>query len=807
MGSTLADLRYAIRQLVARPGFALAAILSLALGLGANTTIFGVTNALLLREMAVPRPEEMVKVYVGDHSPLGLADLEYFRSHARTFRYLVAEDQSPATMLEGDTPERVIASVVTGDFWQALELKPQAGRFFARQRNDAATDAPVVVLSDAFWRRRFAADPSIVGRKLHIGRTPVEVTGIAPPGFGSSIYGFGTDLYLPLSDAEPVLGVSAASFSGGLYATGRLHSGVQREQADAEMRLLMEQLRKEQPDGHQRMTVRVDHARGLTAEVRAPVAIASGFLSVITGLVLLIACANVGNLLLARNAARRRELGVRLALGAERSRLVRQLLTENLLLALAAGGAGLVAAAWMGRVLVGLMPAEAHTLLSLPVDGRVALYGVSVSLIALLAFGLAPALRATRDDVFSALRDDSRAVAGGRSRLRKGFLLAQVGLSTVLLAIALLFARSLQHAQHIDAGYDASNLVSVGIDLRLGRYDAKTGTQFFDRVVNEMRSLSIVRGAALAATVPLSGSRMEMAYVREGEAPLPDNTPRPTTDFNVVGPGYFATTGIALLRGRDFTPLDDSGSTRVIVVNRAMAERLTPGADVIGKRISFENSRGPWFEVVGVARDIKYNTLGESSTPMVYVPLPQQYRRSMMVQVRLAPGTTLNVARKALMSIVATVDPGLPPADIQTVASQQQLSLLPSKIGAGILGVFGTLALVLASVGIFGVAAFAVAQRTREIGIRSALGARPAALLGAVLGDTLRTVATGCVIGVALALGAAQLLRSQLYGVGAVEPVTFVLVPIVLTVVAVVATAIPARRAVRVDPVVALRSE
>ena len=806
MSSFLFDLRYALRQLRSRPAFTITAILSLALGLGANLTVFGATNALLLQPMPVPRPDEMVRVYNRRHSPFGFRDFEYFRASSRTLA-LTAEDQFPATMRDGAEPERVMTGVVAGDYWRVLELRPQLGRLFYTERSDTASATPVVVLGDAFWRKRFSADPGIVGRKLRLGGTTVEVIGVGPLGFGSSMHGFRVDLWVPIGDAAQVLGVPPERLGGGLYTTGRLRGDVRQEQASAELAVLMDRLRREEPESHERMTVRIDRARGVTAEIRGPVALAAAFLLVVTGLVILIACANVGNLVLARNAARRREVGIRVALGAARRRIVSQLLTESVVLTAGAVAAGLVIAWWTGKLLVGLIPADAPANLLVPVDARVLLYSLVVAAVAVLTFGLAPALRASTPDVSSALRDDSRSVAGVRSRLRRGFLLAQVALSTVLLAVALLFARSLGKARSIDTGIDATNLVSVGVDLSLGRYDEQTGTRMFERLVEEMRALPFVRSASMAATIPLSGSRMETTYSSEGEAQPGENAPRPPTDFNMVGPSYFATSGISLLQGRDVGPADRDGSPRVAVVNETMAARLARGGSALGRRVSLEGPNGPWIEIVGVVRDIKYNSLGEGPTAMLYVPHAQMYRDEMLLQVRLAPGTPLATARAALLGVVAAADPTLPPASFQAVTAAQGVALLPARIGAGVLGGFGAMALLLASVGIFGVAAFAVAQRTREIGIRSALGARPRALIGSVLGDTARTVIIGGTIGIALAAASAQLLRSQLYGVAALDPVTFLLVPMVLGIVAVLASAIPAWRAVRVDPVTALRSE
>lgn len=802
----LEDLRYALRQLGNRPAFTITAVLSLAFGLGANAAIFSLGHALLLSPMPVPGPGEMVHVYNGQHSPFSLADFEFLSRRLDSTVTLIGEQHRAATMQAEGDPERVTVSVTAGDYWRTLGISPQLGTFVTRARDDVSGAEPQVVLSDRFWRRRFAADPAIIGRSIRVGVSSAVVAGVAGPGFTGSLYGFTSDLWIPLSDAVTVLGAPAASLGSSLYVTGRLRPGVTRDQAQGRLDVVVNQLQQSQPETRRRRTARVEAAHGITAELRNPVMLVSGFLLAVTVLVLLTACANVGNLLLAHNATRRVELGVRVAMGAGRRRIVRQLLTESLVLAVCAGAIALFFASWVGDVLALLVPDGLPVSIPVPVDAMVVGYGAGISLLAVLAFGLAPAMRAIPVDVAQALRGGARSVVrGGRGGQR--FLLVQVTLSTVLLAVALLFVRSLGNARHLDPGFDTSGLVAMDVDLGPGEQDRANGIAFFDHLVERLRALPFARGVSVAATVPLAGTRLEVPWVRAGDPP-PSPDERPTlTDFGVVGTGYFAMSGIGVLRGREFVADDRTGAPLVAIVNQTMARRLAPGGDALGRRLSLSGADGPFAEVVGIVRDVRYNALNETTPPFVYVPFAQNFRPEMQVEVRLDPSAPFGTASRAIAGVLAAANPTLPPAQVRRVDDLQRIALLPARVGAGTVGAFGVLALMLAAVGIFGVSAFSVAQRTREIGIRSALGASASALLRTVLGDTVKTVVIGGIAGSVLAIAAQQLIRSQLYGVGAIDPVTFVGVPLVLATVAALAAAVPARRAIRVDPAITLQAE
>jgi predicted permease len=554
------------------------------------------------------------------------------------------------------------------------------------------------------------------------------------------------------------------------------------------------------------MTVRLDPARGVVAEIRAPATIASTFLMVIVGLVLLIACANVANLLLARATSRRREIGVRLAIGASQGRLVRQLLTENALLALIGGAAAFLAAIQVSRVLAAVLSANipVDLAVSFAPDQRVLAYTVALSLATALLFGLAPALLSVRRDLVTALRDDADKSGYRRSKLRSTLVVGQVLLCTVLVAGSMLFLRSLGNAKDIDPGFNTRGVVDIPIDLRPRQLAAEAGGTLYSRILDETRALPGVTAATMANVVPLSGSNNASAVWIENAAPA-DGQRLPQAYFNVVATDYLRTLGIPLRRGRDFAATDLATSDPVIVVNETMARRFWPTDDALGKRISTIGATGPWVRVVGIVKDTRYNSLGETTPAFMYLPLAQNYEPSMIVQVRTSGSAA--AGGESVGRIVRALDPQLPAVRATALEQDMQLALLPAKVGAALLGTFGSLALLLATVGIYGVAAFAVARRTREIGIRAALGAQTRDVLRLVVGESMRRVAIGLVLGLAGALGLARVLASQLYGVAALDPVTFILTPVILGGVALVASVIPACRAARVDPLVALRSD
>ena len=806
----LSDLRYAFRQLRRTPGFAAVAVLSLALGIGANATIFSVANAFLLRTVRGVDPARLVRVYRNHHSPLDHNEFRFVRDNSRgVFADIAGERLMNVARTGAGESARMSAAVVTGNYFSALGVLAAHGRLFAGG-DGAAEPEPVVVLSHRYWTRHLGGDSSVIGTTLHVNERPFTVVGVAAEGFTSSVFLWRPDAFFPMSAARALLGVDPERWGGSLYVTARLAPDVSQPQADAVLAGLAAKLRETDPERYdERASLRTDHARGVNAELRTPVAAALGFLLVIVALVLLVACANLANLLLARATTRRREIGVRLALGAGRGRLVRQLLTESLLLAVLGGVAGLTMAGWATGAIGAFIDRRAPepVLVDASPDFGVLAFTAVLCVLTALAFGLAPALQASSPGVVGALKDGASGAGFRRSRLRSGLVVLQVTVCTVLLACSSLVLRSLVNARDMSPGFATAGLLDAAVELGPRQLAPAQQRTFYDQLLERTRALPGVRSAALAELVPLGGSNSQMSAWEEG-APLPADGARPPAPyFNVVSAGYFATIGIPVLRGREFTTADRDSAPGVVIVNETMAARWWPGESAIGKRVSIDGPQGPWREVVGIARDAKYNSLGEDPPPFMYLPHAQLMRSGMVLHVRASSEAAATALRPALGRLLAELDPMLPPARVVAIEEDMAISLLPVQAGAVLLSLFGAVALLLASLGIYGVTSYAVAQRTRELGVRAALGAAGSDLLRLVMGGTGRLVAAGLVLGVALALGAGQLLASQLYGVGAADPVTFVATPVFLAAVAALAVYIPARRATRVDPIIAIRSE
>jgi predicted permease len=803
MEQLVTDVRYAVRTFLRNPAFTAVAIISLALGIGVNVVIFSVVNAALERPISgVADHDRLVRVYRGSYSPLAYQDFLYLRDSLRSFDGMVAERLQAVNMDRGGAVVPLQAAVVPDDYFQVLGVVPERGRTFIGSTGVAEQ---VVVLSHRYWVRELGGDSTVIGTAIRLNDSPFTVLGVAGASFTSSLPLWNPGVFIPFSAARPILGVDPSVWNSSVYATARLRSTVSRDEAQAEVDVRTSQLVASRPGVRDSMTVRLDVARGVIAEIRRPAKVVSTFLMVVVGLVLLIACANVANLLLARASARRREIGVRLAIGASRGRIVRQLLTESLLLALAGGMAAFVAGAQVARGLGLVLSANIPVdfVVDFGADKRVLLYTAVLSVLTAVLFGLTPALQSVRHDLVTAIRDDSERSGYRRSRLRSALVVSQVLLCTVLVAGSMLFLRSLTNARSIDPGFPTAGIVDVPIDLGPRQIDEAQGIAFYQRLLDETRVIPGVQSATVANVVPLSGSNNQTGAWIEGTTNAGERPP--LAYFNVVGSDYLRTLGIPVVRGRDIVSTDVSTSELVAVVNETMARRLWPGADALGRRMSIAGGTGPWIRVVGIAKDTRYNSLGETAPPFMYLPLTQNYQRTMVLQVRAA-GTASSIG-EAIGRAVRSLDPQLPAVRPVSLESDMQVALLPAKAGAGLLGAFGVLALMLATVGIYGVASFAVARRTREIGIRAALGAQRGDVLRLVVGESMRRVVLGLGIGLLAALGLARVLASQLYGVAAVDPVTFTVTPLILGGVALVASWIPARRAARVDPLVALRGE
>jgi predicted permease len=804
MDNLLNDLRYAFRTLVRNPGFSIVAVASLALGIGVNVVIFSVMNAMLQKPLGgVTDAGRLVRVYRGSHSPLAYQDFLYLRDSVRSFGGIVGERVQAVTVERDGEVMPIQAAVVPTNYFTTLGVTSAAGGLFV---GDGSAAEQVVVLSYRYWQRELGGDARVVGTTLRLNDSPFTVVGVASPAFTSSVALWNPQVFVPFSSARPILGADAATWNGSVYTTARLRQSVERSAAQAEVDVRTRQLVAARQGARDGMTVRLEDARGVVAEIRTPATLVSTFLMVIVGLVLLIACANVANLLLARATARRREIGVRLAVGASRARIVRQLLTESAVLAVVGGAAAFVAAIQATRGLTALLVANIPMDLAVNFapDARVLTFTIALSLVTATLFGLAPAMQSVRRDLVTALRDDGDRSGYRRSRLRSGLVIGQVVLCTVLVAGSMLFLRSLGNAKSIDPGFATAGVIDIPIDLGPRQLEAAAGSAFYQRLLDETRRIPGVRSATLANLVPLSGSNNQTGVWVEG-ASVADGQRLPQAYFNVVATDYLQTMRIPLLRGRDIAVTDAATSDQVVVVNETMARRFWPTGDALGRRISFTGTTGPWARVIGIAKDTRYNSLGETTPAFMYLPVTQHNQSSMVVQTRVSGSA--KALGDAIGRVIKTLDPQLPAARPVSLETDMQLALLPAKIGATLLGAFGSLALLLATVGIYGVASFAVARRTREIGIRAALGAQRGDVLRMVVGESMRRVAIGLAVGLLGALALARVLGSQLYGVGVVDPITFIGTPLIMGAVALLASWVPARRAARVDPLVALRSE
>lgn len=809
------DLRYAIRQMARKPGLTVFAALSLALGIGANSSIFSLVNAILFRELPAQRPQELVDVYSGREGEMQYATWSYpdyadVRQWNDVFSEFAVINLTVATYDDGRKTELLFGEQVSGNFFRLYGVRPALGRDFLPEEDVTVGTHPVVLLGHRFWQRRLGGDPGIVGKTLKLNGQHLTVVGVAPEVFKGSFPGVASDFWVPMHIGEALAGNSIDERnSRSLFAKARLKPGVSLETAQAQITSLVGRLRAAYPKECEGLTATLVSTRDvvLNPAIDGPIMGVAGLLMGIVGLVLLIACSNIANLLLVRAAERRREIAVRLALGASRGRLIRQLLTESVLLALLGGLAGLLIAIWTARLIVTFKPPLPIPLnLDVPLDGRVLAFTLGVALVTGILCGLAPALQSTRPGVVTALKDEE----GGWMRrhrklgLRNLLVVAQVAISALLLVGAGLFLRSLGNAQSIDPGFRLRNGVAVQLALELGgAYDEVKGRAFYDRLLERVRALPGVRSASLVEHLPL-GLNIHVSDVEIEGRPKPRKGEEPEVDRSGAMPGYFATMGIPLLAGRDFAAGDGPGAPKVAIVNQTAARQFWPGEDPLGKRLRF-GEKADWMTVVGVAKDGKYRTLGESQRPFVYPNSHQQYS-GFMTLVVATDGSEQAMLEQVRRQIDA-LDPNVPIFNMSTLSKHLSIMLFPARLGAALLAAFGTLGLLLAGIGLYGVVAASVARRTREVGIRMSLGARRSDVLALVVREGMTLTGIGLAIGLGLALLAAQLLRGLLYGIGTYDPVTYVAVAVVLGGIALCANLVPAGRAVQVEPVVALKYE
>ncbi|HEU4509153.1 MAG TPA: ABC transporter permease [Pyrinomonadaceae bacterium] len=833
MDSIIKDIRYGIRSLLKRPGFTAIAVLTLALGIGANTAIFSAVNATLMRPLPVRDPDRLLFVFNGPAGNVfSYPDYTAYRDHNTVFDGMLAFGGITASLNSDDQTDLVAGAIVSGNFFDVLGVRAQLGRVITPDDDKVPGAHPVAVISHGLWQRRFGADPNILGRQLLLNGHNFTIIGVLPAGFDGLQLGVVRDLYVPMMQ-QATMRPPRAGYSGEmnpdllqvrgnrwLFTVGRMKPGVTPEQAQASLALIAKQLEEAYPKINRNRGVSVyAFSESDNPSNRQQLSSVARLLMAVVGIVLLIACANVANLLLARSSARTKEIAVRLAIGATRWRVVRQLLTEGILLATIGGGAGLLLAWWATRSLRAAPPPQGSLLITpqFSIDTRVLLFTLGLSLLAGVVFGLAPALRASRPALIPALKDDAAAFFE-RTRtfgLRNLLVVVQVALSVVLLIAAGLFLRSLQQAQTIDPGFDAEKVVTLPLNINLLRYTKTQGREFYRQVIERVEAIPGVESASLARIAAVSGGSSVRSLLIEGRAGSGNQFrsdgagaapgDNESVSSNVVGPKYFQTMGIGLLQGRDFNAQDAENHPLVVIVNEAFVRVHFSSENPVGKRLSFGGPEGPWREIVGVVRTSKYFSVGEAPTPVAYVPLAQNHETGMTLHVRTAvdPSTVAGAIRNETQSLEKNL-PLVPP---ELMSDRINNSLYAARMGAILLAVFGGLALLLASIGLYGVMAFAVSRRTRELGIRVALGAKPRDVFGLVLRQGMTLVIAGLFVGLVVAAIVTRLLASFLYGVSTTDALTFTAIPVLLALVALLACYLPARRATKVEPLVALRYE
>lgn len=815
-------MEYGIRQILRQPGFAAVAILSLALGIGLNTTLFSVVNAVLLRSNQVAEPDRLVEIYtsaVDDYPQLTTSypDFLDIKARAPALKGLAAHSFVRGILSSGDRPALVTGETVTANYFDVLGLRITEGRGFIEAEAVAVGSAPVAVLSHSLWRQRFGGRP-VLGKTVTLSNLPYTVIGIAPSGFTGTVPGIVTDFWVPVTMVERLVfsGVQWASDQNPgrtrleqrglrwLFVKGRLAPGRTVEEARAQVETVVARLVAEYPGTNEDLKASVLPASSIRFHpmLDGYVKAASAGLLVAVGLVLLIACANVASLLLSRGKSRARELAIRTAIGASRSTLVRQLLGESLVLAVAGGGLGLLFAWWAGRALTGagtnVFPIPVRFEFS--IDTTVLAFATATSLGTVLVFGLLPALSASKPALVPALKDQAEGDRRRRLSLRDALVAGQLALSLTLLACGALLARGLFVAQSADLGYDATRIASLSFDLHMNGYDTTRATILRDRAVEALRAVPGVRAVSYASRLPLSPDINATGVLVPGR-----RTDEKETIVDVVsaGAGYFEATGVPIVSGRAFTAADEAEQRRVAIVNETMARTFWPEGKALGARINVGGPTSPPHEVIGIARDHKVRSVGEAPRPYLHLPAGPSRAVNLIVRTAMPAATLLPSLRRGVLEL----EPNIVFTEDVSASEIAATTMAPTRIGALVVGSFGLLALVLATVGLYGVISYSVSQRTREVGIRMAIGATRPQVLRLILSQGLRLAVIGAILGALGAAAAGQVLESMLYGVSALDPIALGGAAGALLLVAVAANLVPARAATKVDPLRALRAE
>jgi macrolide transport system ATP-binding/permease protein len=804
MGSLSQDLRFAVRTLRKNPGFTAVAVLTLALGIGGNATAFSWIRAVLLNPLpGVQHSEQIAAVETimpsGEYHTSSYPDYRDFRDQNHVFSALIGFELSGVDMsLRNDAPpERVWGIIATENYFDVLGVHAAIGRTFHAEPNQALNSDPYIVLGQSLWKRLFASDPKVVGRTVHINGHPFTVIGVAPPHFFGTIVGIDAQYFVPMMMQPEVLPGEnieerAPTF---VHILGRLRPGVTTAQAQAEFTTIVAHLAQEYPNPNVGNGVGVYVAPVWKAHYGV-----QDFLRSVLGFLMIVAVL----VLLARASAREKEMAMRAALGASRGRLIRQLLVESLLLAAAGGAGGIVLALWGANLLSFFMP-PAHLPIGLgaEVDAPVLIFTLLLSVITGLVFGLAPAWQASRADLNESLKSATQATSASASghRLRDVLVVSEMVLATVLLVAAGLLLRSVRKAEQAGAGYNTNHLTLAAFDLRASGYSDDRAIDYYDRVLERIRAYPGVESASLERFVPLwfTGRSYSTTWIEGYTAKSNDDM---GIDLNIVGPDYFRTVQIPLVSGRDFSEQDRAGAPKVVIINQSMANRFWPGQDATGHRVHIWRD---WRTVVGVVRDIKYHRMNEPPESFIYLPELQAdgTDANILVRSQLPPATVIAAVRAAARSLDSKVQP----LETDTLDGLLKQSMFANRTAASLASVLGVLGTLLAALGIYGVLSYSVSQRIREIGIRIALGAQRSHVLRLVVGHGLRLAVLGAALGVCSALAITRGMNSLLFGVSASDPLTLAIVLLIVTAVAVLAAYLPARRAMRVDPMVALRYE
>lgn len=801
MEAFLQDVRYAVRTLARSPGLVGVAVLSLGLGIGVCAVVFSCVNALYLRPYPYREPSRLVAVFEAqpdrgiNRNSVSYANFADWRAGAeKSFEGLAAHDDRALNLAGGEQPESIEAEAVSWNTFRLLGVTPMLGRDFL-QEEEGPTAAKVAILSYQLWERVFQRDSGVVGRGIILSGRPYTVVGVVPP---PHHFPEVTDVWIPM-DLDPTL-LRGSHF---LEVFGRLRDGVTPEQAQADLNVIASRLATQFPATNRGWTVTVGGMRDSAVGEYKPIL---AIMMAAVGFVLLIACANVANLLLARASGRSREIALRGALGASRVRIVRQLLTESVLLSVAGAGLGVLVATWGLQMIVSVIPADKPFWMVFTIDGRVLAFTMAVAVGTGILFGLAPALQALRTDLHESLKEGGRGVGTGtpRHRLRNTLVVSEVALSTVLLIGAALMIRSFLALQQVRPGFDQANLLTFIVSLQGPRYDSTSARGvFYDDLLGRLRAVPGVVSAGTSSAAPLLGSSSTSSMVIDGQPAEVGQLP--FASLQSVSAGFVSHLGVPFVEGRDLTPQDLDSKAPVALVSKTMAERFWPNESALGKRFKFGVADTVWLSVVGVTGDVRHRNLSDRAENQVYVPYTRLAYRGMNVQVRTGghPAASGPAARAA----VRALDPTLPVVELQTMDEAIRFSMWEQRLYSSMFGAFAAVALLLAAIGLYGVMSYLVSLRTHEIGVRMALGAGQRTVLGLVVGRGVLLAGIGLVIGVAGAFGMTRVLQDLLFGVGTLDPLSFAGIPLMLAAVAALASYVPARRASGVDPVVVLRSE